>query len=128
VGDTARGQLSLETLLVFTIFISLLGISYTATSKVGEIAQKKMVEELAKRSFEDFSAKLSSACSLGNGNIRTAEIRGDAAKIESNGRGVLFSTKSFSSQSNSSCEITVLQAEPASSFTIENKQGKIEIS
>lgn len=123
-----KGQLSFELLLVFLIFLSLLGISYTATSKASAAAAKKISYELSRSSFEDFSAKLESACNLGNGNVRTVQIKGEKAALFAEENTLTFTAKNFSGKINSPCNLTLLQSSQSSEFTIENKEGTIEIS
>jgi len=122
------GQLSIETLLILLLFLIVLGISYTAASNIGASAQKSIQTSLSKTSFNEFSAKLSEACSLGNGNVRVVEVKGEAASFSSEGKFYTFSAGAFSAAANSSCEISMLQSLPSKHFTIKNIGGKIEVS
>lgn len=124
----AKAQASLELLIVFLVFLSALGISLAATSKIGAAVQEKENYNLAAASFRGLSAKIESACAMGNGNIRLAEISGAKAKVSSDGKSIFFSAGSFNSSQNFSCEIASLADSPSSSFRIENKDGAIEIS
>lgn len=123
-----RGQSSIESLLVFLIFLSLLGSAYLASSKLGQAAQRKMDWEFAKSSFADFFSKLESACSLGNGNVRQVELARGQAAIYAEGKAATFTSSSFVAQANSSCELSVIQTGQSNKFTIKNVGGKIEIS
>ncbi|HIH30993.1 TPA: hypothetical protein HA243_06360 [Candidatus Micrarchaeota archaeon] len=122
------GQLSLEALLLFLVFLSLLGIAFLSASRIGSAAQEKISFELAKSSFGDFSSKLFSACSMGNGNARTVEIQGAPATLTAQGKTITFSSGNFSAKIGSECEAVILHEGPSDGFIIENKQGKIEIS
>ncbi len=126
----SRAQLSLELLMVFLIFLSLLAISYAAASKAGDVAQRKIAQELSQSSFNGFASALDSACSLGNGNVRIVKIRGEKAAISraSDGASFAFTAGNFTQSANSSCEISILNDEKSDEFAIENKNGKIEIS
>ena len=121
------GQVSLETLLVFLIFLIVLGISYTAASAIGAAAQKKIDSSLARQSFAEFSAMVSETCSLGNGNVRIVEIKGPPATVAAEGNSYSFSAGPFSATANSSCGISA-PSQPAKSFTIQNINGKIGVS
>lgn len=122
-----RGQASVETLLVFLIFLMVLGVAYFAASRIAAAAQQRMGISLSEKSFSELSAKLWEACSLGNGNVRTVKMEGVGANISASGNSLLFSAGGFSAKVNSSCEISggVLNA---ASARIENVGGKLEIS
>ncbi|VVC00897.1 Uncharacterised protein [uncultured archaeon] len=123
-----KAQVSAETMLVFLIFLILLGIAYHATTRIGTGAQGKIESVLSRNSFNNFAAKVEEACQLGNGNVRIAEIQGDPATIVSDGRSFTFTAKGFSAGANSSCNIDVIQNQPAKSFRIENEQGTVKVS
>ena len=123
-----RAQASIETLLVFLIFLSAFGIVYAASSRLAAGAQSRLDTSLSQSSFSDFSAKLQSACSLGNGNVREVEVKGKEASLSVEGNGIIFTTGSFSARANSSCEISLAASSPARFFRIENKNGMLEIS
>lgn len=127
--ETARAQISVETLLVFLIFLVLLGIAYTATSRLGFAADRQVNAALSRGSFNDLSNRLEEACMLGNGNVRTVSIKGSPAALSQAGEKQLeFRTPYYASATNSSCALEVAQQKPSSAFTIKNAGGKIEIS
>ncbi|VVC01662.1 Uncharacterised protein [uncultured archaeon] len=127
-GLLSLGQLSVEALLLFLVFLTLLAIAYAAAGNVGSAAQRKISASLSQADFNDFSSKAAQACMLGNGNVRTTKLRGTAATIFAEGSSVLFSTGNFSATANTSCGTEILQAGPAKEFTIRNRQGMLEIS
>ena len=124
----SRAQASIETLLVFLIFLSAFGIVYAASSRLASAAQSRLDASLSQSSFSDFSAKLQSACSLGNGNVREVEVKGKPALLTAEGNGITFSAGTFSARANSSCEISLSTDSPARSYRIENVNGSLEIS
>ncbi len=126
--ERSRGQLSLETLVIFLLFITIFGISYSAASRLGSSTQFAANAALAKSSFAEFSALVSEACSLGEGNVRLVKIRGQPATVSQKEGGYSFSAGAFLAQANSTCEIMVLQGGPSTSFKIENFGGKIQVS
>ena len=89
-------QASIETLLVFLIFLSAFGIVYAASSRLAAGAQSRLDASLSQSSFLEFSSKLSSACSLGNGNVREVEVKGKSASLSSDGKSITFTTGNFS--------------------------------
>lgn len=123
-----KGQISLESLLLFLIFLSLLGVSLAASNRISAAAQSRIAYEKSASDFQGFAANLKSACVLGNGNVRVVELKGGAALLAADGKSLVFAAGNFSSQLNSSCELAVIQPSTATEFTIENKGGKIEIS
>ncbi|MEM2137962.1 MAG: hypothetical protein QW568_02645 [Candidatus Anstonellaceae archaeon] len=123
-----RAQLSLETLLVFLVFLSLLALSYSVASKVGAASQNKAASELALASFNSLSSSIESACIGGNGNIRTAEIKGGKAALSSEGKKLRFESGNFNTSEEFGCEIEVLSRSLSGSFKITNNGGTIEIS
>ncbi len=122
-----RGQASVETLLVFLIFLMVLGVAYFAASRIATAAQQQMSRSLSEKSFAELSAKLDEACSLGNGNVRIVAVEGGSANISAGGNSLVFSAGGFSAKANSSCEIAG-NALNAASARIENAGGKLEIS
>ena len=138
----SRAQASTETLLVFLIFLSAFGIVYAASSRLAASAQARIDASLSQSSFLDFSAKLQSACSLGNGNVREMEVKGKAAALAlaeekigqdahtpgDTGGSIIFTAGNFSARANSSCEISLAASGALRHFTIENKNGTLEIN
>ena len=124
----SRAQASIETLIVFIIFLSAFGIVYAASSRLAAGAQTRLDTSLSQSSFSEFSAKLQSACALGNGNVREVEVKGKPAALSADGKSIKFTAGNFSSTTNSSCEISITTGSPAHSFSIENKDGALEIS
>ncbi|MCX6770991.1 MAG: hypothetical protein NTX79_02965 [Candidatus Micrarchaeota archaeon] len=138
----SRAQASVETLLVFIIFLSALGISYAAGSRLASAAQSRLDTSLSQSSFLEFSAKLQSACSLGNGNVREVEAKGKMATLKlaedeaeqasaapgSTGSSIIFIAGNFSARANSSCAISLASGAPARFFRIENRGGVLEIT
>ncbi len=138
----SRAQASIETLIVFIIFLSAFGIVYAASSRLAAGAQTRLDTSLSQSSFSDFAAKLQSACALGNGNVREVEVKGkpatlalaeDSAGQAANapgdaGSSIAFSAGSFSARANSSCGISLRTDSSARSFRIENANGTLEIS
>jgi len=121
-------QASIETLLVFLIFLSAFGIVYAASSRLASAAQSRLDTSLSQSAFSEFAAKLQSSCSLGSGNARTVEVKGKAATLSLQGKSVTFTAGNFSAQANSSCEILLATSGPSGAFHIENKDGTLEIS
>ena len=128
--SNSHAQASIETLLVFLIFLSAFGIVYAASSRLASSAQSRLDASLSQSAFSEFAAKLQSACSLGNGNAREVPVKGAPASLSQEGgdKSVTFAAGNFIAQANSSCEISLATGAASRSFRIENKDGKIEIT
>ena len=124
----SRAQASIETLLVFLIFLSAFGIVYAASSRLAAGAQSRLDTSLSQASFADFAAKLQSACSLGNGNMREVEVKGKPAALSSEGKSITFTAGNFTATAISACEIDIAAGGPSRLFRMENNNGTIEIS
>ena len=134
----SRAQASIETLLVFLIFLSAFGIVYAASSRLAAGAQARLDTSLSQSTFSDFSAKLQSACSLGNGNVREVEVKGKPATLAltdeatllsgSGGSSIIFAAGNFSARANSTCEISLATSSSSRFFRIENNNGTLLIS
>lgn len=121
-------QISLESLMAFAIFLSMLALSLAGSMKIAESSNERLGYELGKQAFFEFSAKADAACALGSGNVRTVPLGKSTASLSSNGSEIFFSSGGFSSAFRSSCPV-LLQAGPFSSWLrIENKGGTLEIS
>jgi hypothetical protein len=121
-------QASVETLLAFVIFLSAFAIVYASGSRLASAGQSRLSESLAQSTFDEFSAKLQSACALGSGNVRVVEVKGAPASLSQDGNSIIFTAGAFSSQANSGCPISISGESPLRSFRMENKEGTVEIS
>ena len=120
--------MSLELLAAFAIFLSLLAVSYIASTRLAAAVESRLRLELAASSFARLSSALERACALGGGNVRAVEISGEPALLSEEGGLLIFTAGNFSAQAAYACPISVLQANPAKSFRVENKDGTLEIS
>lgn len=123
-----KGQLSVELLVAFTIFLSLLAISYAASMRLASATSARLDIELANSSASQLSSAIGSACSLGSGNVRMVEISGKPATLAYDGSSLAFTAGAFTSQIASPCPFLISNPGPSSSFRVENLDGKIEIS
>lgn len=122
-------QASIETLLVFLIFLSAFGIVYAASSRLAASAQSRLDKSLSQSSFSEFSAKLQSSCALGSGNARVVQVKGNTAALTSpTSNSVTFTAGNFTAQANSSCEISIAASAASRFFKIENNGGTLLIS
>ena len=126
-----RAQISVETLLVFLLFLVLLGIAYTAASKLGAASQNQINAALSRETLNELSSRIESVCLLGEGNKRVVDVKGEAVKLSiapGNGRQLEFSAPHFSGTIDSPCPISSVPNGAARSFTITNTGASVEIS
>ena len=124
-----KGQISVELLLVFFVFLGLLAIAYSATRSITASVGEKADASLAASSIGDLRSKILSACSFGEGNVRIFTVAGrrQISVSESDG-GMTATVGGVSEEIGSDCEISVQAAGAASSLRIENSGGRIIIS
>ncbi len=122
----AKAQISLEALLLFALFLSILSVALFTSSKIGNMAQNRVNSALARQAFNDFSSKVSSACALGDGNSRSFSAGSQVALAYEQGR-LIFTMLNNSYSLPLACDATTPGA-PSGKFKIENKDGAIEIS
>ena len=60
-----KAQISVETLLVFLVFLVILGIAYTASTRLGAASQQSINKALSRETFNELSGKIEEACLLG---------------------------------------------------------------
>ena len=124
-----RGQLSLEALLLFTIFLSILAVALAASSQIRGMAQRNLDRSLATQAFDDFSEKLGRACALGNGNVRIFSSQiGKVSLARINATAIEFAIGENAYPADIPCEIKDGFPRSADSLTIENADGAIRLS
>jgi uncharacterized protein (UPF0333 family) len=126
--SSSKAQISVETLLVFLVFLIILGIAYTASTKLGAASQQGIGKALSRETFNELSSKIEEACLLGNGNVRIVRVKGQAVSLSSSGRTLQFTAPEFSGQKDFSCEISSAPESASTVFTIKNENGIIRIS
>ena len=128
-SSLAKAQISLEALLLFAIFLSMLAIVLAASSQIRGMAQNREDRSVSQQAFNDFSSKLERACALGNGNVRVFTTPGGEAELSQEANGtILFSMLNVSFSADIPCQIGSMPPAPSNTFTIENKDGTIWVS
>lgn len=128
IPSSSKAQLSLEALLLFAVFLSVLAIALAASSQVRTAAQQQMDEAFSLQAFNDFSSKLSQACNMGNGNVRVFSSKGGPVEIASGGNAIIFASRGIRHTANVSCTLDIQNTGPSETFRMENTGGTIEIS
>ncbi|VVC01679.1 Uncharacterised protein [uncultured archaeon] len=124
IGCARRAQASVETLLVFLVFLMVLGIAYLAATRIASASQHRLDYALSESSFADFSSAVSQACALGNGNVRSVQVQGAPASVAVEGKSAQYSAGGFSANASSGCAISGA-ASAATVLRVENADGKI---
>ncbi|MCX6772435.1 MAG: hypothetical protein NTV88_01545 [Candidatus Micrarchaeota archaeon] len=121
-----KAQISVEALLVFLVFLILLGIAYKATTTLGAASQNSINTALSHESFNELASKIDQVCILGEGNVRVVTIKGGAATLSTptaEKRTLHFETPGYTGDYNSSCAIDISQISASRVFTLENIGG-----
>jgi len=123
-----RGQVSVETLLVFLIFLLVLGIVYFGSSRIVGGVQREMDMTLSKKSFNEFAGKIDEACLLGEGNVRQFKTEGRNVTLgveinQIDESGIIYTSGNFSDMATTACEINI-ETDTGNGFQIENIDGK----
>jgi len=126
----SKAQISVETLLVFLVFLVILGIAYTASTKLGAASQQSIGKALSRETFNELSSKIEEACLLGNGNVRIVQVKGQPMALSASGRTITFNVgePEFTAQKDFYCDIDPTPASAKTAFTIRNEDGIIKIS
>lgn len=124
-----KAQISVETLLVFVLFLVLLGIAYTASTRLGAASQQSINAALSRESFNELSGKIEEACLLGGGNLRVVLIKGPAATLSSSGQELSFNTPSLKQplKKKSNCGLNIEKTGASAEFSISNENGEVFI-
>ena len=106
-----------------------LGIAYTAITRLGSLSQQSINAALSRESFNEFSIKANETCMLGEGNVRVVDVKGESATLVPLGSQQLnFTAPHFWAIYDSPCGFTLQQTGPSKEFTIKNNGGTTEIS
>ncbi len=83
----ARGQVSLEFLVLFAAFLAFLGIWFGVIARTGEGVQKGVEAAYLQETAARIAGALDSACLMGEGNVRVVEAKlAGSAQLEVRGR------------------------------------------
>jgi|GEM_PF-6170470 len=119
-----RAQISVEALLAFLIFLSLLAVSYAAASRIGAAAFEKVQKEIFMREASEFASKAESVCRLGAGNLRISNFSAKTG-LSLEGSALRIRRERHSALLTFDCAIIAVPEEGKNSFMIENFGGEI---
>lgn len=124
-----RGQLSLEFLLVFAIFLALLLVSLSAISKIREVEEQQIAKRFANLMLADIANAVDEVCILGDGNSRN--VRGEIGEFELElvgKRELELRVKGGSTRKSIMCDAELLNGSFSGGAFVENEKGKIYVS
>jgi uncharacterized protein (UPF0333 family) len=121
----STGQLSLELLIITSIFLILIGVSVFSLERLTSKSKEKIEIEKSKADFEALCSMINSACVLGQGNLRTIEFVGQVPEIKSYANVLEFKSSNFQGKKEFRCDILVLSV--GKKIKLENSDGKIII-
>lgn len=124
----ANAQISLEALLLFALFLSMLAMVLASSAQIRDMAQGRTGKAISQQAFNDFSSKAARACALGDGNVRVfSVINGEATITRTGSNSIDFTMFNLSNSLELPCNFGSIPPLPSNSFTIENSGGAIDI-
>ncbi|MCX8197427.1 MAG: hypothetical protein N3G80_03890 [Candidatus Micrarchaeota archaeon] len=119
-----KGQLSLEALLVFAVFLAALSLSFFAIQKLGQQVLERAAYEAHRYSFISLSAAIDDSCLLGSGNVRRVKMASGGGMLQAEGKNYTFIAENFAASGQSKCPI-ISQGNATGELIIENRGGTI---
>jgi len=123
-----KGQMSLEFLLIFAIFLSVLAIFLVSFSKTKNQTEHSLNKIIISKLENDFSYIINSICILGDGNVR--EFSSDflaGALLFCNKNIISISFQNITHSIEVNCD-TVCASSIGNKLKIENKNGTVFVS
>ena len=124
-----RGQLSLEFLLIFAVFLSVIGIFLMSFTKIKTQTENSLDQTLVNKFGNDLAYTINSLCVLGDGNKRELmPISGsnfslicnqDIITVSSHGQNITYSVN---------CNTECSNLTNNGNIKIENKNGTVFVS
>ena len=127
-SNLRKGQLSLEFLLIFAIFLSVLGVFLFSFSKVRSQTEYALEEILVSKLANDLSYSINSVCILGDGNVREIEHSAVPGMVIScNETTISLHLANISEFNELNCKTVCTQAS-GKNIKIENRNGTVFVS
>ncbi|MEM3431409.1 MAG: class III signal peptide-containing protein [Candidatus Micrarchaeia archaeon] len=127
-----KGQLSIEFLLIFAIFLSILSLFFVNFLKMKDRVQKDINEILLSKYLDDIENSINSICILGEGNERILSLNfPEETNLSLNGRELILASTNINKSFVSKCNVDIDQGIITiknGNIKIESKKGKIIIS
>jgi len=123
-----KGQMSLEFLLIFAIFLSVLSVFLASLSKVKSDTEASLDQILLNRLGNDLVYSINSICILGDGNkreIESAFISGTAMSCAGNKFSVSLKNSTLYYELN--CD-AVCDYNGGDKIKLENRNGTVHVS
>lgn len=126
--EQARGQASLEFLILFAVFLSILIIAIGAITRIEKLGRDEMEKRSAELLANDISNAVNNVCIMGDGNMRVIESN-RVFSLSSGGGSILLRAGNIEIRKSVMCEVVVGGNQfSGTSVEIENKDGKVHIS
>jgi hypothetical protein len=122
-----RGQASLEFLILFAVFLSILIIAIGAITRIEKLGRDGIGKRSAELLANDISNAINNACILGDGNRRTVESRMEFS-LSSEGNGILLRAGNAEIKRSTMCEAVVEGNQFSGTVWVENRGGEVHIS
>ena len=127
--QTRKGQLSLEFLLIFAIFLSAISIFLFSFAKIKTQTEASLDQILTNKIGNDLAYAINSLCILGDGNKREigSNLVSDLVLV-CNQETIFVSSNGQNSTYSVNCNAVCSNYSHKSSIKIENKNGTVFIS
>jgi uncharacterized protein (UPF0333 family) len=122
-----RGQVSLEFLILFGLFLSMLVIAFGAITRIGKMGEREIEKRSAELLADDISNAVNNVCILGDGNREEIES-GTGFSISPQENGFLLKVGNAEIRKSAVCEVIVDGDAFSGRINVENKDGKVRIS
>ena len=124
-----RGQLSLEFLIVFAVFLAVLLLAVTAISKISYEEERTMERAFGKLALSDISSAANNACVLGDGNVRIVKMPDNVISFSFSGNEISAACGNWTGTWGVKCEVSGNDLRTAGgNVTIENRAGVLYFS
>ncbi len=131
-GKSRKGQLSIEFLLIFAIFLSILSLFLMNFLKIKDRVQQDIREILFSKYSNDIENSINSICILGEGNERILSFNfPENVSFTSKNGELILTSKNINKSLVSKCTIDIDQGSISiknGNIKIESKKGKILIT
>lgn len=122
-----KGQVSLEFLILFGLFLSMLAIAFGAITRIEKMGNEEISARSAELLADDLSNAVDNVCVLGDGNGRTVQTTLKFSVVPEE-KGFFLKVGSNEIRRSALCEIIVEGDSFSGNVSVENKDGKVHIS
>ncbi len=126
--NSKKGQLSLEFLIVFTIFLALLVVSLSAIAKIKQVQDREIEKKFAELAASDIANTIDEVCILGEGNSRVVGTNLNEFELFSTEeKEIQIEYQGSSISRDTMCDFEIEKSVFHGQVAVSNSNGKISI-